>query len=194
MTTDNDTRWVGYLKTVLACRDNSAFAGQRADLARGLSDATKHRAMPYVYNHAPENWGTSALEGYRYALALAATHRNVPHVDKKKGKGDSKSNLTFGRSMASLTHTMTGAWPQVEPKHRDGVARKVVLLPECDLDTAAAYISSLLALAATPKYRTPVNFIDLAYLLIFWGNGYSDASQERRQRIVRDYYRPRTSA
>ena len=183
----HDSAAYAYLHQVLKRRSDKAFATERAALSRGLNDATAHYAIPYIQQVASPRWNAHQTRGFTYAVALAATHIGAPNA-LPQVRNDRTINPRLGRTLAELTHRTTGSWPTADPKKRDGVARKVALLADSDLDATVEILSSVLALAASAKYRSPIAYIDLAAILTNWGDGFTDASVQTRRRIITDYY------
>jgi hypothetical protein len=140
-----------------------------ADVSRAITAETERYAYAYTVPATAGLYLPTTITGATRALGMVATYRRSP---------DSKTPL--GSNFARI------------PGAKDGLAERLSLVVDLDVEQAAQVLAGLLSRANDA--RIPINFFELVNFLTFWDTGDPDRDLAHRSRLLFDFYaRPSTS-
>lgn len=146
---------------------SNRHSGWLAGIRSGITPSGEVQALTHAGPYVAE-LSSRRRRGVIRAAAIRAINKDVRH-DATPGK-------TLGRSLYRL-HAQEGG---------DSIERQVAALALMNLDAAALVLDGLIGRCA--KHGITVNFTDLVRVLANWGTGSGSSSQDRRNKIVLDFY------
>lgn len=168
-------------------KNRPAHTKELAALRKGANALTEHYAYPYVLPYV-KDMSKQEQTAFLRVAAMLAEHPNIPVYVPTENE---KKYRLFGEWCYQLTCALSDKKGKAQPVATDSddfVGQRLAYLHTQDLEEAALSIRRLLSMADSLKAPPALDTYSLARLLRYWGNGLSPASQENRQRILRDYY------
>lgn len=155
-----------FVSDILSIRSNSFDRSAIPNIKRGLHGTTESYAYPYVLPLLPEGASKKDQKAALYVAGLIAT---------------------FGDIAPASEYTPLGKWLAFSDTFDTGViSRRVDVIHTQDLEEAVLSIARLLTICKNSTH--PLSWGDIARTIFHWGNGTTQASEDARMSIARNYY------
>lgn len=179
--------WRHLIGEVLARRESPRGGGYLAAMRAAAIPATEVNALGYTERYL-STLRTDQRTGARRAAGICATA--VGARQPQRGENGSRTYRPIGASLRDLYVKVNGSAPSSLDSSGNQVNNAMLMqinsLPMLDLETAAATFGLLIDRCSA--HHISVDYYDLAYTLINWGNGISPASQQTRAKVLTGFY------
>lgn len=193
------TMWAARLASVLALRDDTNIQSPRwrktrAELRRGASPATEHYAYPHVLPYVDPTLSDHQLTSLVRLFALAAEFDQVPQYQPPNSADTNRPRMIrkFGhwaRQVSIAQAKKKGEQFQANPDDLDSVGQRLQFIYSLDTEEAILNVSRIFKIASSLPGPIPaLDYYDLFWTFLHWGNGFTPESQNIRRRMLRDYF------
>ncbi|AWB82408.1 type I-E CRISPR-associated protein Cse2/CasB [Corynebacterium yudongzhengii] len=193
MTDSSRPLWESRLGYILAQRDKAhtnpaPWRKTRAALRKGNSPHTEHWAYPEVLPYADP---TFSDEQKTILIRLFALVAEFDGITQYRATEPSR-HRSFGQWAFHVSSALAKAKNESftpNPDELDAVGQRLQFLHSLDGEEALANVSRIMQLASGLPGPVPaIDFYELFRTFLYWGKGFTPASQQVRRRILRDYF------
>ncbi|WP_160326861.1 type I-E CRISPR-associated protein Cse2/CasB [Trueperella bernardiae] len=191
MSNDNEKAWQHYIRALaLPAGDSRARSTKEiASVRRGLTAGTEVYAYPFVLPHVPADASRQTEQALLRGASLVAEFKDsIPAFTPSADSDGRYPRRSFGQWAGMVAHNNREL---LDPNSPGMIGNRLAYIHTQSLDEAAMTIRRILLVASRGSERAPaIDYVDLVATLVYWGRGLTQASRERRLRIIRDFYRP----